>query len=266
MDHRFPTNHSARRTRTVFPVAGTTIAVGLFLFTDHFEGPLEAAGFACLLAGIGVLVLFRKGMVGPELSARDHLRLGERRWLFIIGYAGVVAMIGVLAFNAVVQDKPLWTYVAVTPWFGVGALAGWFAMTRLIRDPARRNCPGAYGDCRDCDTFMPVLELREVLGRVNDDALDHWEIDPVTGAEVKVGTRRDTVTTHTLDDAGHEVARMYLLADVPGTHVPRLVPVTAYDDGVQDIPNLSDPSELERRSMDAEGVNAIHRQVARTLR
>lgn len=263
---RFPTHLSVHRTRIIVPTASTAVAVGAFLLADHFEGPLEAAGYACLLAGFGTLVLLRKGMIGPELSARDHLRPGERRWLFIIGYAGAIAMLAVLAYNALVQDKPLWTYFAIAPWFGVGALAGLLAMTRLGRNPARRGCPGAYDDCRDCDTFIPVLELKEALHRVEEDALDRWEIDPVTGAEVKVGPHRDTVTTHTLDDTGHEVARMYLLADIPGTRVARLVPVTAYDDGAQDIPNLRDPSELERRSMGAEGVKAIHHQVARTLR
>ncbi|MEU5874117.1 hypothetical protein AB0A73_21495 [Glycomyces sp. NPDC047369] len=79
-----------------------------------------------------------------------------------------------------------------------------------------------------------------------------------------MGADRLHVSTHTMDDTGHETACMYLLANTTGTRVPRLVPITAYEDGIQESPDLTDDTELERRSLGADGVRAVQHQVDRT--
>lgn len=147
----------------------------------------------------------------------------------------------------------MWASLALAPCFGASALLIAVAIQRLARDPARHGCSGAWDECRDCDTIVPIVELCESLDRVEEAALGIWSIDPDTGAEVSVGTDRLHVSTHTVDDTGHEVAGMYLLANITGTRVPRLVPITAYEDGIQESPDLTDETKL-----------AVRRQVDRT--
>ncbi|MCD0445904.1 hypothetical protein LO763_20035 [Glycomyces sp. A-F 0318] len=265
MAHRFPSRTTVLRTRLLIPLAATSIAIGAFLLADYYEGPLLAVGYLCLAAGLGTLIVFRNGTIGPAFNARDHLRHGERCRLFLLGYASAASMLGVLAYNGLVPDKPLWAYYLIAPWFGIGALVGVLVMTRINRNPARRGCPGTYDDCRDCDLSVPIVELKATLDHVAETALDQWLIDPETGVEIKVDPKRYLIYRHTIDDDGHEVHQMYLFGAVTGAHVARLVPIVAYDDGFRDLPNLEDDALLETLSMQPDEVNAFRAQIARTL-
>lgn len=264
MAHQFPSRHTVRRSLNLTPVGGTFVGLGLLLFGAYPDGIPVLIAYGCILTGFAIWFAIRRGLLGPVYSARDHLRLGERRRMRLVGLLGVLASLAAPIYSTFGTPGPLWIAFAIAPISGAGALLIVFAIVRLARDPARRGCPGAYDDCRDCDTIVPIVELRETLNRVDDDVLDQWTIDPVTGAEVSIGTDRGHVTTHTIDDSGHEVATMYLLAHVTAARVPRLVPIVAYEDGARDAPDLTDRTEMERRSMGAEGVRAVRIQVDRT--
>lgn len=265
MDHQFPSRHTVRRSLVLTPVGGTLVGLGLALFGAYSHGVALLIPYGCILTGFAIWFAIRRGLLGPVYSARDHLRPGERRRLRLATLLGIIAVLAAPVYSSFNPHAPLWAAFASAPLFGVGALLIVHAIVRLARDPARRRgCPGAYDDCRDCDTIVPIVELRETLNRVDDDVLDQWTIDPVTGAEVSIGADRGHVTTYTIDDSGHEVATMYVIAHVTGARVPRLVPIVAYDDGIRDAPDLTDRYAMERMSMGADGVRAVQTQVDRT--
>ncbi|MEU6246084.1 hypothetical protein [Glycomyces sp. NPDC047010] len=261
---QFPSRTTVRWSLAFTAVGGSLIGAGSLLLGVVTIDGVSYPSYACILAGVGTWFAVRRGLHGPVLSARDHLRPGERRRLRLLWAAGVALALVVPAYSSFTPPVPVWASLALAPCFGTGAVLIVHAMQRLARDPARRGCPGAWEDCRDCDTIVPIVELRESLDRVEEAALGIWSIDPDTGAEVSVGTDRLRVSTHTIDDTGHETARMYLLAKVIGTRVPRLVPVTAYQDGFPESPDLTDEAVLERMSLGADGVRAVQQQVDRT--
>lgn len=264
MVHKFPSRHAVRRSLILTPVGGTFVGLGSLLFGAYSDGTPVLIAYGCILTGMAVWFAIRRGLLGPVYSARDHLRLGERRRMRLTGLLGVLALLAAPIYSTFGSPGPLWVAFAIAPLFGAGALFIVLAVVRLARDPARRGCPGAYDDCRDCDTIVPIVELKETLNQVDEDVLDQWRIDPETGAEVRIDTDRGNVTTHTIDDSGHEVATMYVIAHVAGARVPRLVPIVAYDDGIRDAPDLTDRYAMERMSMGADGVRAVQTQVDRT--
>lgn len=264
MAHQFPSRHTVRRSLILTPVGGTFVGLGSLLFGAYPDGVPVLIAYGCILSGFAIWFAIRRGLLGPVYSARDHLRLGERRRMRLTGLLGVLALLAAPIYSTFGSPGPLWVAFAIAPLFGAGALFIVLAVVRLARDPARRGCPGAYDDCRDCDTIVPIVELKETLNQVDEDVLDQWRIDPETGAEVMVDTDRGHVTTHTIDDSGHEVATMYLLANITGAFVQRLIPIVAYEDGARDVPDLSDRMAMERMSMGAEGIRAVRSQVDRT--
>lgn len=260
----FPSRTAVRRAFILTPVGGTLVGLGVLLVGDDAHGLPRALGYSLIVAGFATWIAIHRGLIGPAFTARDHLRPGERRRMRLTGTLGLAVALLVLFVPPWFPDRPLWTSFVLAPAFGAATFLAASAFVRWCRDPARHGCPGAFGDCLDCDLMLPIVEYRAALNRIDDEALDAWSIDPATGAEVSVSADRRRVSLHTTDDTGREVAKLYLLANVTGFRVPRLVPVVAFDGGFRDTPDLDDDAEVARLSMGADDIRAVTDQVERT--
>lgn len=260
----FASPTAIRASRVLLAVAGSVSAASLYLTLIPDETGARLSGLA-LLAAIGIGALSLRGMVGPPFSAKDHLRPGERRRLTVTVAATLTVVVCIMAIPLAMLRPPVWACVILValygPAFTITAVAG----MRLFRDKARWGCPGAYDDCRDCDTIMQIHDLNIVLEDLADEAVETWRTDPETGVELRVRAKRNRIETHTIDDQGHELERVYLLGGITGARVPRLIAVVTYDDGFQEMPSLS-TSECERMSLGPAAVQAVRDQVARTYK